>query len=139
MHQRLPLKKHENEKSICWCNTCRQAAYVHFPPDVRDIERGFNPQRLMALQEDLKSTRDVLEELVKNLGITVQRKSRRLNRPITSSFQNARSRKLRAWASELQVLIVDITSSIRKPNSKKINSATPNRTMRRAKRMFREH
>ena len=61
---------------------------------VREIERGLNPERVNALEEDLKTPRDVLEELVKSLGITVQRKSRRLSQPANSSFHNASNMKV---------------------------------------------
>lgn len=81
---------------------------------VREMERGLNPERVTALKEDLKTPRDVLEELVKSLGITVQRKSRRLSRPGNSSFNNASNMKVHTLAQELQALVGDITSSLRK-------------------------
>ena len=139
MHARLPLQRHKSEKLLCWCSKCRCKCYKRFPPMVREIERGLNPERVNALEEDLKTPRDVLEELVKSLGITVQRKSRRLSQPADSSFHNASNMKVHTLAQELQALVGDITSSLRQPNSKKIDASTPARSMRRAKNMLREH
>ena len=47
--------------------------------------------------------------------------------------------KARSLAQEQQALIGEVTPSLRKPNSKKINASTPARSMRRAKNTVREH
>ena len=55
------------------------------------------------------------------------------------SIEVKRPSSLIAAAKDLQSYVSEIVDNVRKPNSKKISPATPERTMRRAKQKLKEH